>query len=73
MAISLYGCVGFLSRMILIKFVQQRCHSRVNIDVTKQNLKYSKKYSKIFVGPRKVRVNENSLLINIDVISLISM
>ena len=36
-------------------FMQQRCHSRASIDVTKLNLKYSTIYLNIFVGPKKYK------------------
>ena len=46
-----YGCFGFLSRMMSTNVIQQRCHSRNCLGVTKKNLKYNAKYSNMLVGP----------------------
>ena len=51
--------LDFLSRAISMNFMQQRCHSCTSVDVTRTYLKYSKNYSRILVGPEKIRVNES--------------
>ena len=63
MTVSFYGGVGFLSKMIAMNCMQQRCYSRAYVEIAKKALKYRAKYSKKSAGPKEVQVNTPTLLI----------